>query len=192
MPLCRAGIRRGGCVAWGGRVIIASVKLCECGCGLVAPLAKHTWRKKGLQKGVTPLRFIRGHSAKKRTVVGYRQVAADDRRVGEHVRVCELAIGRRLPKGAIVHHVDGDIHNNANANLVICESHQYHMILHYRARVIALGGDPDFHLACSGCSTAKAPDEFYPQKRTLSGRQSRCKACQAKQAKLRPSRREAA
>lgn len=35
-------------------------KLCECGCGKPAPLAKRNWNYKGIKKG-QPLRFICGH-----------------------------------------------------------------------------------------------------------------------------------
>lgn len=40
------------------------VKLCECGCGLTAPLAGCTNNKKGIIKG-EPLRFIHGHHRRK-------------------------------------------------------------------------------------------------------------------------------
>lgn len=39
-----------------------SVKLCECGCGRPAPLARKTERKRGWVKG-QPIRFIQGHNA---------------------------------------------------------------------------------------------------------------------------------
>lgn len=41
-------------------------KLCECGCGNPAPLAKQTDNKKGYKKG-DPLRFIAGHNIAKPT-----------------------------------------------------------------------------------------------------------------------------
>lgn len=45
----------------------------------------------------------------------------------------EHALGRPLPKGVEVHHVDRDPWN-ATARLVICENHAYHMFLHRRMR----------------------------------------------------------
>jgi hypothetical protein len=52
----------------------------------------------------------------------------DNRR--EHVHVAERALGKRLPKRAIVHHVNEIKHDNRPANLVICEDHLYHKLLH--------------------------------------------------------------
>jgi hypothetical protein len=40
-----------------------SIKLCECGCGQPAPLAKQTIKKRGYARGL-PLRFISGHNAR--------------------------------------------------------------------------------------------------------------------------------
>lgn len=37
----------------------------------------------------------------------------------EHVRVVELAIGRRIEAGEVVHHIDGDRRNNAIENLQV-------------------------------------------------------------------------
>lgn len=43
-----------------------SLKLCECGCGRVAPIAKRTFAKNGVKKG-DQFRFIVGHSIRLRT-----------------------------------------------------------------------------------------------------------------------------
>ena len=52
----------------------------------------------------------------------------------EHTCVAEKALGKSLPLGAEVHHVDGCRGNNDNANLVICQDHVYHALLHVRSR----------------------------------------------------------
>lgn len=43
-------------------------KLCECGCGLPAPIALRTYRRSGLFKGY-PARFIKGHNRKETTAM---------------------------------------------------------------------------------------------------------------------------
>ena len=45
------------------------IKLCECGCGEPAPLAKNNNAARGLKKG-QPTRFVNGHNNRKRTSCG--------------------------------------------------------------------------------------------------------------------------
>ena len=44
--------------------------------------------------------------------------------VRDHVAVVERIIGKKLPKGAIVHHWDGDRLNNTPSNLVVCPDNE--------------------------------------------------------------------
>lgn len=133
-----------------------SVKLCECGCGGAAPLAKQSHVQKGHVKG-QPVRFIKGHWA--RTEVnrgathanwtGGRRLNANgyvlvkqpghgrahhNGEVFEHIIVAELALGHPLPPQAEVHHVNEVRNDNKNKNLVICEDQNYHALLHARSR----------------------------------------------------------
>lgn len=88
---------------------------------------------------------------------GYRYVQSEHPRsnslgyIREHILVAEGALGKHLPSGAVVHHVNGIKDDNRPENLVICENDQYHRRLHYRANVVALGGDPDLHKLCPYC-----------------------------------------
>lgn len=45
----------------------------------------------------------------------------------EHVMAIEEAIGRKLRKGEVVHHIDGDRQNNRCSNLHLCRDHAHHM-----------------------------------------------------------------
>lgn len=48
----------------------------------------------------------------------------------EHRLVAEMKIGRRLLKGEIVHHIDGDKQNNADENIEIKPSRAHHALEH--------------------------------------------------------------
>lgn len=113
--------------------------------------------------------------------------------VMEHVLIAEDAIGRVLPEGAVVHHVDGDRTNNVNSNLVVCEDQKYHMLLHVRARVIAAGGDPDLHKVCPTCERPKLKDGDYTRNASnWDGLHGECRACkvQRESKRKRDRRRE--
>lgn len=68
-----------------------------------------------------------------------------------HILVAERALGKLLPRTAEVHHVNSNRFDNHNANLVICENHKYHSLLHARARVLRAGGNPNVHRICGRC-----------------------------------------
>jgi len=161
------------------------MKLCECGCGEPAPIAKMTSAKHGWRAG-EPVRFIGGHNQRlqKRTS-GYRMVVKRDHPrastngcVQEHVLIAERALARILPIGAEIHHVDENPLNNANKNLVICENRRYHFLLHVRARVLRAGGNPNTQRVCCVCRRAKDFSEFNVSRRNVNGGvTTRCREC---------------
>ena len=148
--------------------------LCECGCGGTTKL----W-KKGRYG-----RFIRGHqlagNAARRgpahgswkggrhtSVNGYVMVhaphhprASRGAYVYEHIAVAEKVLGKILPDGAVVHHVNGDKQDNRPANLVICQDQGYHRILHRRQSALDGSGHADW-LRCPYCKDWDAPSSMY-------------------------------
>ncbi len=75
---------------------------------------------------------------------------------GAHVVAAERAIGRALPEGAQVHHVNGDRSDNRGSNLVICPSQKYHALLHIRARALEATGDANKR-KCKICRVYDTP-----------------------------------
>lgn len=90
---------------------------------------------------------------------GYWTFEIDGRAVMRHVLIAERAIGKRLPKGAQVHHVDLDRSNDANDNLVICPNAAYHQLLHRRTAALDACGHADW-IQCSQCKGWSPPDQL--------------------------------
>ena len=78
---------------------------------------------------------------------GYRTVTAKG---FEHRLIVESVLGRKLPKAAVIHHVNGDKADNRHSNLVVCDSQAYHILLHQRQRALHACGNPDFR-KCAKC-----------------------------------------
>lgn len=103
----------------------------------------------------------------------------------EHRAVAERALGRPLPRGVQVHHVDDNGRNNANDNLVICQDHAYHKDLHRRRRIFRAGGNPHTDWWCSGCRKPR-PISLFTVRRTgpYAGRPTcYCSTCAPKKRK---------
>lgn len=66
---------------------------------------------------------------------GYRVISINGKRVYEHIQRAEEALGKSLPPGAVVHHMNGNESDNFTPlNLIICPSQTYHLLLHRRQR----------------------------------------------------------
>ncbi len=164
--------------------------LCRCGCGRQTAVATKTSVSKGHVKG-RPLAFIQSHNTRI-TRAGYVRHRVDGESAQEHVEVAARALGRRLPPGAEVHHVDEDRRNNAQRNLVICQDRGYHMLLHVRARVARAGGDPNSQRICSGCRQLKGFGAFSKcMSNKADGFGRTCRECQVayRRTYVRPSKR---
>lgn len=75
---------------------------------------------------------------------GYIDTSINGVRKYEHIRIAELALGKELPKGACVHHVNENRSDNRASNLVICPSDAYHKLLHRRMKARDECGNPNW------------------------------------------------
>jgi hypothetical protein len=113
---------------------------------------------------------------------GYRNVIPAEglyagQMIGEHVLVAAKALGRELPPGVEVHHLNEVKGDNRNVNLVICQDMTYHKLLHKRARVVQAGGNPETDRVCKGCGV-------QPLGAFAKGPRSYCKKCNAELCKI--------
>lgn len=154
------------------------VKLCACGCGTPTPIATQTRRAKGHVKG-EPVRFVAGHEARTRKVRDgwYKQMVHQGQMRLEHSVIAERALGKPMPVKAEVHHVDGNKHNNAPSNLVICQDHAYHLLLHARTRIVRAGGNPNTERLCGSCRRLLPIEAFHPSRHLSLGTCNMCRAC---------------
>lgn len=178
------------------------MSLCLCGCGQETAIATRDDARYGAVKGL-PLRYVNGgHSRRRverrRVFEGYVLVyapghpRANNQYVFEHILVVEVAIGRFLPRPAVVHHVDGDTARNVNQNLVVLENQSEHRALHSRLTVLRAGGDPWTQRMCCVCHQPKDTASFNrPKGRAFS---SDCIECSRKRCReyQRRKREEAA
>jgi hypothetical protein len=77
----------------------------------------------------------------------------------EHIVIAERALGKPLTADHPVHHVDENPANNANTNLVICQSHAYHKLLHQRQRAFDACGDANAR-RCVRCKRYDNQDDM--------------------------------
>lgn len=160
---------------------------CHCGCGEKTRLAKHTDHRRGHVKG-QPVKYVAHHFAHNggrwidpdgytmRRRPGHSR-ARGNGYVAEHILVVEAALGRPVPLGRPVHHVNHDRSDNRGMNLVLCENDAYHKLLHQRQRALDMCGHPDW-LCCSLCTEYGPPESMYVDPRGR-GRHRACRAAYA-------------
>lgn len=160
--------------------------LCACGCG---ERTKPSSRRPGEMN-----RFVRGHNSRvahpnykggRVTTAfggGYVGVLMPDHPranttgyVLEHVLVAEVALGRHLPEGVQVHHVNGDPADNRPENLVTCEDQAYHQLLHRRQRALAATGHADWTVRCHFCGEYGPESEMTMRRGTPYGYHAACR-----------------
>lgn len=80
--------------------------------------------------------------------------------MAEHRFIAREVVGKPLSKKIEVHHLDGNPSNNTHGNLVICQDHRYHMLLHNRAKCLRAGQPMDYR-RCSKCNSWFHESHYY-------------------------------
>lgn len=103
--------------------------------------------------------------------------------VSEHRLLVEWSIGHPLSPYNEVHHVNGRRAANIRGNLVACEDHAYHALLHVRARALEITGNVNAR-KCRLCRTWDVPGKNGLVSLVRSGRKhgehARHRACHAR------------
>lgn len=74
--------------------------------------------------------------------------------------IVEGVLGKPLSPGAEVHHIDGNTFNYNNSNLVICEDHAYHCLLHMRTKALIACGHANWR-KCQFCGEYDSLGNLY-------------------------------
>lgn len=112
---------------------------------------------------------------------GYRIVYFNGRKVLEHIAVAESVLGKKLPQGAEVHHVNRNRLDNRPENLVICPDVSYHKLLHVRMDALEASGNANYRK----CPFCKEYDDTSSMVHNPSARYFYHRACKREYRRLR-------
>ena len=124
---------------------------------------------KRLRRNGDPMIVTMNAAGEGTTKQGRKVITVEGKQMFEHVVIAERALGKPLPPGAVVHHVDEDPSNNAHDNLVICPNQAYHLLLHQRVRALDACGHADW-LKCPFCKQYDDPCNLKIMRRLSGGR----------------------
>lgn len=76
------------------------------------------------------------------------------------ILIVEKVLGKRLPIGAVIHHINENSMNDDNSNLIVCENRAYHNLLHLRMRALKACEHADWR-KCKFCKQWDDPIKLY-------------------------------
>lgn len=153
--------------------------LCQCGCGEKTKIAHKTNSHLGHVRN-QPIKYIKDHQNRGRigpdsahwrggrtSSHGYVLILkpnhpkANSRGyIQEHILIAEKVLGKLLPTGAVIHHINENRSDNRKENLVICQDENYHRFLHVRLRALKACGNPNWK-KCRYCKEWDDPENLY-------------------------------
>lgn len=80
-----------------------------------------------------------------------------------HYVIAENMMGGKIPDGFVVHHIDEDIKNNSEKNLMICHR-GFHSIIHARINAKKACGE-SWWKKCTVCKSYDHPDKLQRTQR---------------------------
>ena len=140
---------------------------CHCGCGGKTNIPHETNRKLNRIKG-QPMKYLHGHNGKGHlngrwkggiSILSNGGISVkcplhprsdSHGYVRKHFLVFDSVINKLLPNFAVIHHIDHNPKNNKPTNLVVCENHSYHMLLHEREKALKMYGNVNLR-RCLNC-----------------------------------------
>lgn len=96
----------------------------------------------------------------------------------ESIILAERVYGSLLPAGVEVHHLNGDVTDNALSNLVICQDRAYHKLLHNRLRAFENCGNANYR-KCKICKNWDDPKNLYIKENKKNGPTIKHRLCHA-------------
>jgi len=94
-------------------------------------------------------------------------------RIREHVYKASLALGKPIPKGVQVHHIDENKKNNSNNNLLVCSA-AYHKLIHARTAAHDACGDAN-KMKCVYCGTYDDVKNMYKRPNQFQAWHTKCR-----------------
>lgn len=159
---------------------------CQCGCGEKTNIATKNQSKSGTVAG-QPRKYIYGHRAKISQCNGRKRISHNGKKIRLYKKIVEDILDYQLPNTAVVHHVNGNIQDNNPSNLVVCQNHAYHRMIHAREVALKECGHADWR-KCKYCHEYDSIENLYFPPNNEYAMHKRCNAKYHRERRIRISK----